>query len=246
MEELRVLKFINYSCDYGNNYDNNYGDGYGNIYSEGSGSGAEDSAGYRDGTGYGKGSGSGCGSGMHYGYGRGYGCGCGVNYRYDSGLDSGSGAGYGSGLNSINGKKVYMVDGIATTISHIHGNIAKGTMVKRELTEIPCYIVKEGENFAHGKTLAEANAALQSKLFNDMPIEERITAFWKCHKKGIKYPTKDFFEWHHKLTGSCLIGRQQFAKDHDVDLEGEMTVEEFIILTKNSFGGDIIKRLEES
>lgn len=246
MEELRVLKFINYSCDYGNNYDNNYGDGYGNIYSEGSGSGAEDSAGYRDGTGYGKGSGSGCGSGMHYGYGRGYGCGCGVNYRYDSGLDSGSGAGYGSGLNSINGKKVYMVDGIATTISHIHGNIAKGTMVKRELTEIPCYIVKEGENFAHGKTLAEANAALQSKLFNDMPIEERITAFWKCHKKGIKYPTKDFFEWHHKLTGSCLMGRQQFAKDHDVDLEGEMTVEEFIILTKNSFGGDIIKRLEES
>lgn len=246
MEELRVLKFINYSCDYGNNYDNNYGDGYGNIYSEGSGSGAEDGTGYRDGTGYGEGSGSGCGSGMHYGYGRGYGCGCGVNYRYDSGLDSGSGAGYGGGLNSINGKKVYMVDGIATTISHIHGNIAKGTMVKRELTEIPCYIVKEGENFAHGKTLAEANAALQSKLFNDMPIEERITAFWKCHKKGIKYPTKDFFEWHHKLTGSCLMGRQQFAKDHDVDLEGEMTVEEFIILTKNSFGGDIIKRLEES
>ena len=157
----------------------------------------------------------------------------------------GDGYGGGSGLKSINGKKVYIVDGTATTISHIHGNVAKGTIVNSDLTETPCYIVKEGRYFAHGNSLAEANAALQDKLFEEMPAEERIAAFWKCHKKGVKYPTKDFFEWHHKLTGSCLMGRQQFAKDHDVDLEGEMTVEEFIALTKNAFGGEIIKRLEE-
>ena len=161
-----------------------------------------------------------------------------------SGNGSGNGFGYGSGLKSINSKKIYMVDDIAITISHIHGNAAKGTIINNDLTETPCYIVKEGKYFAHGKTLAEANAALQDKLFDKMPVEKRIAAFWTCHKRGIKYPTKDFFEWHHKLTGSCLMGRQQFAKDHDVDLNGEMTVEEFIALTKNAFGGDIIKRLE--
>ena len=182
-------------------------------------SGDGDGGGYGDGYGY-----SGCdGSGDGYGY----------------------GYGGGSGLKSINGKKVYIVDGTATTISHIHGNVAKGTIVNSDLTETPCYIVKEGRYFAHGNSLAEANAALQDKLFEEMPAEERIAEFWKCHKKGVKYPTKDFFEWHHKLTGSCLMGRQQFAKDHDVDLEGEMTVEEFIALTKNAFGGEIIKRLEE-
>ena len=163
-------------------------------------------------------------------------------------LSSGYGYGYGSGdgygLKSINGKKIYMVDGIATTISHIHGNTAKGTIVNNDLTETPCFIVKEDKYFAHGKTLAEAREGLQDKLFDKMSIEARIMEFWKYHKKGIKYPTKDFFEWHHKLTGSCFMGRQQFAKDHDVDLEGEMTVEEFIELTKNAFGGDIIKRLE--
>ena len=181
-----------------------------------------------------------------------------INSGFSSGSDFGSGSGYGSGsdtgsgsggggdsLNSINGKKVYIVDGIATIISHIHGNTAKGTIVNNDLTETPCYIVKEGRYFAHGETLAEANASLQDKLFEEMPTEERIAAFWECHKKGVKYPTKDFFEWHHKLTGSCLMGRLQFAKDHGVDLEGEMTVEEFIALTKNSFGGEIIKRLEE-
>ena len=41
------------------------------------------------------------------------------------------------------------------------------------------------------------------------------------------------------------MGRQQFAKDHDVNLEGEMTVEKFVTLTEDSFGGDIIRKLEE-
>ena len=198
------------------------GRGYGDGYGDGDGSG--------DGDGYGDGDGSGDGYGDGYGYGYG----------------DGSSDGYGYGLKSISGKKIYMVDGIATTISHIHGNIAKGTIINRDLTETPCYIVKEGKYFAHGKTLAEVREALQDKLFNKMPVEKRIAEFWKCHKKGIKYPTKDFFEWHHKLTGSCLMGRQQFAKNHDVDLDGEMTVEEFIKLTENSFGGDIIKKLEEN
>ena len=181
---------------------------------------------------------------ISYGYDDGNGDGYGDGYGDGSGYGYGYGYGDGNGLKSINGKKIYMVDGIATIISHIHGNTAKGTIVNNDLTETPCYIVKEGKNFAHGKTLAEANAALQDKLFEDMPAEERIAAFWECHKKGVKYPIKDFFEWHHKLTGSCLMGRQQFAKDHGVDLEGEMTVEEFIALTKSSFGGDIIKKLE--
>ena len=230
MEEIKILEFISS----GDGDGGGYGGGYGYSGCDGCG----DRGGY-DGGGYGDGYGYGCGGG--YGDGYGYsGCdGCGDRGGY------GYGYGGGSGLKSINGKKVYIVDGTATTISHIHGNVAKGTIVNSDLTETPCYIVKEGRYFAHGNSLAEANAALQDKLFEEMPAEERIAEFWKCHKKGVKYPTKDFFEWHHKLTGSCLMGRQQFAKDHDVDLEGEMTVEEFIALTKNAFGGEIIKRLEE-
>ena len=233
MEEINILEFIS------------LGSGSGSGLSCGGGS-----------IGYGRGCGCGCDNNNGCGYGRGCGgggfddgddgFGFGDTSGQGSSYDDGNGCGFGSGLKSINGKKVYMVDGIATTISHIHGNTAKGTIVNNDLTETPCYIVKEGKYFAHGKTLAEAHAALQDKLFNKMPIEKRIAKFWTCHERGIKYPTKDFFEWHHKLTGSCLMGRQQFAKDHDIDLDGEMTVEEFIALTKNAFGGDIIKRLEEN
>lgn len=233
MEEIKILEFISSGSGYGygyhDNYDNGSGSGSGDDYAFGDCYGSSDGSG--DGSGYGQVSGCGDGSGDGSGYGSGYGYGFGDCYDYN--------------LKSINGKKIYMIDGIAITISHIHGNIAKGTIINRDLTETPCYIVKEGKYFAHGKTLAEAREELQDKLFNKMSVEKRIAAFWTCHKKGVKYPTKDFFEWHHKLTRSCLMGRQQFAKDHDVDLDGEMTVEEFIALTKNAFGGDIIKRLEE-
>ena len=232
MEEIKILEFISSGSGRGDSSGNGSGDGFG----YGSGYGQV----------YGCGDGSGDGSGYGSSYGHGYGDGSGNDSGSGNSFGSGNGFGYGSGLKSISSKKIYMVDDIAITISHIHGNAAKGTIVNNDLTETLCYIVKEGKYFAHGKTLAEANAALQDKLFDKMPVEKRIAAFWTCHKRGIKYPTKDFFEWHHKLTGSCLMGRQQFAKGHDVDLEGEMTVEEFIALTKNSFGGDIIKRLEEN
>lgn len=41
------------------------------------------------------------------------------------------------------------------------------------------------------------------------------------------------------------MGRNQFAKEHSVDLNAEMNVEEFINLTKNAYGGDVIRMLEE-
>ena len=236
MEEIKILEFISSGSGRGDSSKDGSGDGFG--YGSGYGSGY--------GQVYGCGDGSGDGSGYGSGYGHGYGDGSGNDSGAGNSFGSGNGFGdcYGSGLKSINGKKIYIVDGIDITISHINGNHAKGTIINRDLTETPCYIVKEGKYFAHGKTLAEVCEALQDKLFYEMPVEKRIAAFWQCHKKGVKYPTKDFFEWHHKLTRSCLMGRQQFAKDHDVDLDGEMTVEEFIDLTKNAFGGDIIKRLE--
>ena len=42
------------------------------------------------------------------------------------------------------------------------------------------------------------------------------------------------------------MGRQQFAKDHGIDLDGEMSIKEFIKLTKNAYGGKIINELEKA
>lgn len=58
------------------------------------------------------------------------------------------------------------------------------------------------------------------------------------------YPTQYFYDWHHRLTGSCDMGRKQFARDNGVDLEhGTMTLTEFLELTKDAYGGAVIRKV---
>ena len=181
-------------------------------------------------TGYGDGSGYGSGSGYGYGYGYGY------------------GDGYGSGgLSEINGRKVYLVDGVPTVFESVHGNAAKGFILQSDLTMTPCCVVKGNNLFAHGDDLHQAMAALTDKMFDDMPEEERIREFINAHPdKDKAYPNQDLFDWHHRLTGSCMAGRNAFVKDHGLSLEGETSVADFISLTKNAYGGGTIRKLEEA
>jgi hypothetical protein len=131
-----------------------------------------------------------------------------------------------------------------TVITSVKCNTAKGYTINGDFTTSPCYIVKHNNHFAHGETLKKAIDAVMDKIFDDMPEEERIEAFWECHDKEKKYPASDFFEWHNKLTGSCEFGRQQFAKDNGIDLDKDtFTVAEFVALTKGSYGGEIIAKL---
>ena len=157
----------------------------------------------------------------------------------------GYGYGYGSGLRAFNGHRVYYIDATPTIIYDVIGSNARCAVVQSDLTLKPCYVAKVYNFFAHGDTLHDAMKAAQEKYDNNKPLEERIADFIA------KYPTldtvatnKDLFVAHHTLTGSCLFGRQQFAKEHSVDVEhGSMTVGEFIELTKNAYGGDAIRAL---
>ena len=163
-----------------------------------------------------------------------------------SGSGSGDGYGSGDGLISFDGHKVYYIDSLPTVILRVHGNLAKGYIVRKDLTTENCVVVKGGNLFAHGKTVKDATGALQDKLLEQMDPEEKITAFLKEFDLDTKYPARLFYDWHHKLTGSCEFGRNAFVKDHGIDLEnGTYTVAEFIDITKDDYGGEIIKQLEE-
>lgn len=220
----------------------------GYVYGEGYGDGYGDGSGYGDGDGSGDGSGSGSGSGTGYGYVYGYGYGSGSSTGDGSSTGTGSGSGYGYGIRRFCGEDVYMIDGIPTMLGIIHGNIARGRILLEDLTTRACYVVKQGRVYAHGETPRKAMEALRDKLFEGMPLEERIKEFVKAHEWGKAYPSADYYDWHHKLTGSCEMGRSEFAAAHGYKLTADelLTVEEFIDLTKGSYGGDIIRRLREA
>ena len=219
-----------------------YGDGSGDGYGYGYGDGDGSDCGSDCGDGSGNGSGYGYGDGSGYGYGYGYGSGC--HYSPDSGY----GRGYSDGILSLCGQRVYQIDDVPTLIDHVHGGVAMGRILREDLTTERCYIVKQGSLFANGETLRAAMEALRDKLLEGMPLEERIEEFVKAHEWGKAYPSADYYGWHHKLTGSCEMGRSEFAAAHGYKLTADelLTVEEFIDLTKGSYGGDIIRRLREA
>lgn len=209
---------------------------------DGDGSGEGSGYGFRDGDGLGSGDGDGSSSGYGYGNGLDYGS------DYGSGYGDGSSSGSGDGIKSYNGHEVYVIDELQTIIYSVHGNIAKGATINQNLTLTDCYIAKYEDYFAHGNTAKQAMLDAQAKAYQDKPIEERID-----HVVG-KYPDVDvpiehsvLFSLHNFLTGSCLFGRQEFAKSHSLDTEhGTMTMREFIHLTKDAFGGDNIRQLADA
>ena len=178
------------------------------------------------------------------GYGSGYVDGDGYGYGSGDGYGDGSGDGYGYGIKVFNGDKVYLVDNILTIFISIRGNVAKGYILQSDLQLKPCFIVKENNKFAHGDTLRDAFNSLQEKLYDDSTEEERIEAFKKKFPEyDVKYDNGDLFTYHHVLTGSCRMGRESFVSDRGLSLDGKTSIREFVELTKNAYGGDIIKKL---
>ncbi len=239
----------------GSGYGSGYGDGsgYGSGYGDGDGdgSGSGYGSGYGDGDGDGDGSGSGYGdspgSGSGSGYGNGYGFGDSDGSGYGSGYGDGDGDGDGSGygLLSIYGRKVYYIDGMATLVDSVHGQYAMGHLVNSDLTLTPCYIARNGDYFAHGDTLQAAVRDAEAKALKNEPVEQRIERFRASYPDAdMVISNTELYKWHNILTGSCEAGRQAFAREHCIDVEtGSMTVREFIDLTLNAYGGQVIKQL---
>lgn len=194
------------------------------------------------------GSGDGSGSGAGYGDGSGDGDGYGDGSGYGDGYGSGSGSGYGDGsggVASVNDRTVYLVDDVPTIFTAVTGDLAKGFILNSDLTESPCYIAKGRGYFAHGKTLREAVDALHEKIFDDLEPDEKISALLSEIELGQKYKVSIWYDWHHRLTGSCEAGRKAWMRNHGVTMDDEYTLEEFCDLTKNGYGGAIIKQLAE-
>ena len=231
-EEVKRFLFIqnsNYGLDYvsGKGSDDGYGFGLG------SGKGSNDGYGF----------GSGCGKGSGYANSLGYGDNFGSSVVSGFGSIPDFGFGYGNGdVAELNGNTVDYINNVPTIIAQVHGNFAYGYIVKDDLTLSPCFIAKVSNSFAHGKTLKEAVADAKAKELGKMTVEERIAKFVEAF--GLldsEHTGKEFYDWHHILTGSCHMGRDEFCRSHSIDLTQKYSVRYFLDITKGSYGGDVIK-----
>ena len=138
------------------------------------------------------------------------------------------------------------VDSLPTIIIQVRDNFAKGYTVKNDLTLSPCYVAKVGNSFAHGSTLKEAGADAKAKEFGKMTVEERIAKFVEAFGPlDSEHTGKEFYDWHHVLTGSCEMGRDEFCKIHNIDLTKMYSVRYFLDITEEAYGGNVIKSIKE-
>ena len=163
---------------------------------------------------------------------------------YGDGYGYGYGDGYGYGLKAVNGQALYRVDGLPMVFDHIHGEVARGRLLMQDFTMVPCYVCKQDGIFAHGETLHEARAALEAKLFEAMPLEARIEAFCREFKPCEERPNREWFDWHHRLTGSCEMGRRAFVANRGLDLDGACTPKAFFDLTREAFAPAVMAKAE--
>ncbi len=185
--------------------------------------------------------------GYGYGSGDGYGDGSGDGYGYGSGYGYGDGDGYGSGFKSFDGHKAYCIDGVPTCITHVSGTRYAIGFTFQCFVKKTCYIARVENFFAHGETLRDAFNDAHQKAMQAKPIKERVNDVVKQHP----YPTvpvsnKELFKLHNTLTGSCEFGRKQFCERHGISLDDSMTMSEFIMKTKDEYGGCNIRLLAEA
>lgn len=193
------------------------------------------------------------GSGGSSNEGKGLGCGSACGYSNADGYGYGGSIIYGGsvmteykgcGLKSYNGHKIYQIDDIPTIIYNVVRDFASAAIINGDKTLTKCFVVKVGKYFAHGNTLKEAYQDAMVKNLRLSSVEERIDMFIKEHPSlDSEHSFDDFFSWHNILTGSCLLGRQQFCKEHEIDSNKKYTVRYFLELTKDAYGRDVIKSL---
>ena len=236
VERFLSVKTINgegYGCGSGDGYGYSNRYGYGSGYGPGSGYGTESGGGggYDYGNGFGDSNGSGDGDGLCCGYGSADGSGEGGNVSVMN-------------IKTFKGHIIDYIDGVPTIIANIHNNVASGFIIRFDMTLIPCYVAKAGNYFAHGKNLKDAVEDAEAKEMRVMPIEERIEKFIEVFGSlDSEHTGKEFYDWHHILTGSCRMGRDKFCKENGIDLTKKYSVKYFLDITKNSYGGDVIKQI---
>ena len=178
------------------------------------------------------------------GNGNGYGDGYGNGYGNGNGNGNGYGYGYGLKIHSFENQPVYYIDEIPCTFISVKGSVAKVSVINTSsFQKEPSYIYKFNGVFAHGDTVRKAKEDAERKYYNSLGVEQSIDLFTDKFKSGHSYPNRDFYNWHTILTGSCDSGKDMWIRDKKINLESTMTPNEFIELTKNAYGGDIIQRL---
>jgi hypothetical protein len=104
---------------------------------------------------------------------------------------------------------------------------------KKLTSEDTAYIVFDGQNYSHGKTLEHAKNDLMFKL------SSRDTSEFKKWKLTDKKPVEDLIKAYRAITGACEFGTKHFCESQK--LKPKYTIKEVITMTSGQYGHEQFK-----
>lgn len=136
------------------------------------------------------------------------------------------------------------IKGHLTHIDEMSDTEARGFYLGRTGRKIPFFALKAGNQIGIGCSYAHAADALMFQQMHKIPVDQRISDFVKTHKSHELYTVENLWDWHRKLTFSCYSGGEEFRDSHGLKMDTIMSVQHFILITENYFGGEIIRQLK--
>ena len=133
-----------------------------------------------------------------------------------------------NGIYSVTGKPSIMIDGVLSEIVKKKGNVYH--VINYGESEVS-YLVTDGTNWSHGKTLKEAKDSLKYKLSN------RDTTFCEGWKLDDKIDTVDLIKAYRAITGACESQTKAFCESQK--LPKQITPAEAIKLTQGQYNAQV-------
>jgi hypothetical protein len=125
----------------------------------------------------------------------------------------------------LNGEPHIIADGILSKVVNHKGNVYK---VINHGDKKQTYLIKDGDNYAHGNTLKEAKESLIYK------VSDRDTSKYNNLKLDSILTREEAIKCYMTITGACSSGTKYFV-DSQENVKEEYSVQEIINLTKGQY-----------
>ncbi len=129
-------------------------------------------------------------------------------------------------------RKYIKCDGIFSELVSHRGNVMRVRMIgKKEIS----YIVTNGENFAHGKTLKEAREDLVYK------VTDRRKDDYEGFAKNHTFSHQEAIACYRTITGACSFGTRDFCENR-LNKQKQYTIEQMAELTSGEYGNSTFRK----
>jgi hypothetical protein len=126
-----------------------------------------------------------------------------------------------------NDKKYIKVDGIFSEVINERDNVIK---VRNIGSTKNTYIVTDGEKYAHGDSIKEAQESLIFK------ITDQDSSEFKNLDTTEPQPISTLIQAYRTITGACEFGVKNFIQRKNLEMEKKYPINHIIKLTKNEYG----------